>query len=146
LHFANAALYADVNLSPAQYPLIIWDINGWVGTVPYMYASSVATEDTFIKIFNNSTVNGEVTVDVTPDAGGTVLNVSLGTVDAGTIGIFWAANIAELAGVPLNSAFGAVFTVNAPQNSVTAMANQKRPGAVDRVVPVYTGSEGYKVY
>ena len=146
LDFTNDNLYADVSL--AQTTIIIWDINGWVGTVPYMFASGTQAEDTFIKIFNNSTVDGEVTVDVTPDAGGTVLNVSLGTVPAGTIGIFWAGsgagNIAELAGLPLGSAFGAVFIVNAPQNNVTAIADQKRPGAVDRVVPVYTGSEGYK--
>ena len=149
LNFADKTKYSDINLNSTL--IITWDMHGWMGTVPYMYASSVATDDTFIKIFNNSAIDAviysiaaDVYVDVTPDAGGTVYNVRIGTVPEGTVGTFWAKDIAEAAGVPLNSSFGAVFTVTAPQNSITAMANQKRPGAVDRVVPVYTGSEGYK--
>jgi len=142
LDFANDNLYRDVSLNSTK--IIIWDINGWVGTVPYMFASAATQEDTFIKIFNNSTVDGEVTVDVTTDTGTQRLNVSLGTVDAGTVGLFWASNIITAAGLTNPQAFGAVFTVNAPQNSITAMAVQKRIGTSDRVAPVYTGSEGYK--
>ena len=123
----------------------VWTINGWQGTVPYHFSSATQAEDTFIKIFNNSSVSGEVTVDVTTDAGTTATNVSIGTVAAGTVGIFWAHDIAVAAGIA-DGAFAGVYTVNAPQNSITAVANQKRPGGVDRVIPVYTGDAGYKNY
>ena len=151
LNFADKTEYSDVNLDSTL--IITWDMHGWLGTVPYMYASSVATDDTFVKIFNNTAINAvvysidaDVYADVTPDAGGTVYNVHIGTVPAGTVGIFWAKAIAEAAGIPLNSSFGAVFTVTAPKDAVTAMANQKLPGGVDRAVPVYTGTHGYKTY
>ena len=151
LNFADKTKYSDVNLDSTL--IITWDMHGWLGTVPYMYASSVATDDTFVKIFNNTAINAvvysidaDVYADVTPDAGGTVYNVHIGTVPAGTVGIFWAKAIAEAAGIPLNSSFGAVFAVTAPKDAVTAMANQKLPGGVDRAVPVYTGTHGYKTY
>jgi len=151
LNFADKAKYSDVNMDSTL--IITWDMHGWLGTVPYMYASSVAADDTFIKIFNNSAVDApvysihaDVYADVTPDAGGTVYNVRIGAVPAGTVGIFWAKAIAEAAGVPLNSSFGAVFTVAAPKDSVTAMANQKGSGGTERVIPVYTGTHGYKTW
>lgn len=111
-------------------------IGKWMGTVPFIFASGTQAEDTFIRIFNNSSVDGEVTVDVTPGDGRVVEGVSLGTIPARTTGIFWAANIATLASVPLNSSFGAVFTVNAPKDSVMAEAIKKRPGGMDRVLPI----------
>lgn len=123
-------------------------IDGWMGTVLYMFASGTQAEDTFIKIWNNSNVNAAVAVDITPDAGGTVKGVNLGTIPAGTIAIFWAGSgvgsIAALAGLPVGIAFGAVFTVNAPKDSVIAMVNQKRPGGQDRSLPIQTGTHSYK--
>ena len=139
LDFKGAACMNNVTF--AASPAIIWNINGWQGTIPYMWASSDPTQDTFCKIFNNSAINGQVTADVTSDDGSVVATVSLGTLDAGTVGIFWADNIATLAGVTVPGAFATVITVNAPRNSVTAMCDQKRSSGNDRVVPVYTGDD-----
>ena len=139
LDFKGAACMNNVSFSAT--PAIIWNINGWQGTIPYMWASSDPTQDTFCKIFNNSAINGQVTADVTSDDGSVVKTVELGTLNAGTVGIYWADNIATLAEVKVPGAFATVITVNAPRNSVTAMCDQKRPGGVDRVVPVYTGDD-----
>jgi len=144
LDFANNSDFTDVTRS--AYLAVTWDINGWQGTVPYMYATSVAAEDTFIKIFNNSTIDAEVYADITPDAGGTVPNVTVGNIPAGTVGLFWARDMATAAGLTMPGSFAAVFTVNAPKSFVSAMANQKRPGGVDRVIPVYTGPERFYQY
>ena len=125
-----------------------WNINGWQGTLPYMWAASTQAEDTFIKIFNDSNLDASVSVDVTSDDGTVVATVDLANIPAGQVGIFWAFDIATAAGIAIPGPFAATFTVNAATNSVTAMANQKRPGGVDRVVPVYHDGEqaGYKGY
>jgi hypothetical protein len=140
LNFANDTDYNDVNLTSRL--VMTWDINGWQGTLPYMFASGTQATDTFIKIFNDSDVTGDVTVDVTQDSGAVrVQNLQLGQVPARTVGIFWAGDIATLAGLPLDSAgssFAALFTVNAPQNAVTAVSVQKRASGAERVLPIYT--------
>jgi hypothetical protein len=127
-----------------------WDINGWQSVVPYMWAATTEGEDTFIKIYNKSTIAGNVLADVVNDAGTSVgTNLSLGTVSANTVGIFWARNIAPLTtpAISLPNSFAAVFTVNAPKDSVTAMAVQKRLSGIERVIPIYTGTAGnYKNY
>jgi hypothetical protein len=133
----------DYNSDTLASTLVMtWGINGWQGTLPYMWASAVGqSTDTFIKIFNDSTVTGDVTVDVTPDLGPTTPNVALGSIPPGTVGTFWAADIAAAAGITLGAegaSFAALFTVNAPQNAVTAMSVQKRAAATERVVPIYT--------
>ncbi|MCK5219711.1 hypothetical protein KAR10_09315, partial [bacterium] len=123
-----------------------WNMNGWQGTLPYMWASSTASEDTFIKIFNNSTLDADVSVDVNSDDGTVTATVTLAQIPAGTVGIYWANDIATDAGITVPGAFAGIFTVNAPTNSVTAMANQKRAGGVDRVIPVYHDATNYKSY
>jgi hypothetical protein len=136
---AEAGVANQTSLSSAT--AFVWTVNGWQATVPYHWAAATQAEDTFIKIFNNSTTTGNVSADVTPDGGGTV-TISLGSIPAGTIGIFWANAIATAAGVTIPGSFAAVYTVNAPQANVTAMAVQKRSGGSERVLPVYTGAPG----
>jgi hypothetical protein len=108
--------------------------------------ADIATQDTFIKIFNNSSIAAPVSVAVGSDDGTKTGVVALGSIPAKSVGIYWANAIAAAAGLTIPGAFSAVFTLNAPSNLITAVANQKRPGSVDRVLPVYHDGTGYKSY
>lgn len=148
LDFVDDTLYTDVVLS--SQVIMTWDINAWQGQLPYMFASANGpAQDCFIKIFNNGPRAADVTVDLNTDSGATkATNLVLGTIPAGAVGIFYAADIAAAAGVPLDSSFAALFTVNSPTKSVTAIAVQKRPSANDRVLPIYTldGGSTYRQF
>lgn len=153
----TSALSFDLPDLPNTLPILytgdetfVWGINGWIGTVPYMYATAgVArdTSDSFIKIFNNSPIDADVSVTVTSDAGATA-EVLLTAIPLGTVGIFWAGDIAAAAGFAPGTSFAAVFIVNAEKNDITAMANMKRGATADRQLPVYTGDTAntYKTY
>lgn len=130
--------------------------NGWQGTIPYIYASTDPTADTFIKLANNGSINSTVTMSVTNDAG-TITNVTVtptnsisnGTgVNAKSVGQFSASNIATLAGVTMPGAMSVTITVNATNDNITAVCIQKRTGGTDRIIPVYMGStaSAYKQY
>ena len=148
----NVTVSLDLDDEPGAKTLVndqlchMWTINGWQGTVPYMYAAETQSEDTFIKIFNDSNLDADFSVDVTSDDGTTATTVTLTQIPAGTVGIYWANDIATAAGLTPPISFAATFTVNAPTGNVTAMANQKRPGGVDRVIPIYHDVANYKTY
>ena len=147
---ASVSVLADTGKWAAHVPQAAVTLqtiarNGWEGTVPYMWAD-IASQDTFIKIFNNSSIAAPVTVAVTSDDGTKTGTVTLASIPAKSVGIYWANAIATSAGLTIPGAFGAVFTLNAPSNLITAVANQKRPGSVDRVLPVYHDGTGYKSY
>ena len=115
-----------------------WTMNGWQGTIPYIYAATEPSEDTFIKIYNDNSVTADVTIDVTNDDGSVTSIVNLAQIPAGNVAIYWANDIATSAGLTIPGAFAGKLTVNAATAGISVMANQKRPGGVDRVIPVYT--------
>lgn len=132
----NVTLEADVVLGR-------WNINGYQAKLPYIYASD-STYDTFIKFHNGSGNDANVFADITSDDGAeTAENVSLGTIPAGQVGIFWANDIVTTAGVPTNAAYSSVYTLTVAPEDITAIAVQKRSD-FDRVIPVYSGDDAWK--
>ena len=140
----NTTASIDFSDEPGDATLIndqlshTWTMNGWQGTIPYLYAASDASEDTFFKIYNDNSVAADVTIDVTNDDGTVTASVDLTQIPANNVGIFWANDIATSAGLTVPGAFAGKLTVNAATAGISVMANQKRPGGVDRVIPVYT--------
>ena len=71
-------------LHTAMFPrhstlVVIWDINGWVGPSPTCLRQPFRRKTHSSRYSTIAPVGGEVTVDVTSDAGGIVPDVSIGT-------------------------------------------------------------------
>ena len=115
-----------------------WSINGAQFKISYMFNS----DSTFVRIVNESSLDGEITADVQDEAGNTITAVSLGTVPAKGALILRGSeiyNAAKNAGwTPSGPRFTVKLTVAAPEDQVSAVAVQKIPGGVDRVIPVLT--------
>jgi hypothetical protein len=119
-----------------------WSINGAQLKVPYLYNSS----STFVRITNEADTDAEVSVDVIDESGNKASQVSLGTVPAhGAILIKadqMVSKAKEAGWTPDNTGrFTATFIVTASPDKVSAVAIQKIPGGVDRVIPVLTPEE-----
>lgn len=99
-----------------------WDINGYQATMPFLLQSGI--QKTFVKFFNNSSLDAEIFVDLS-SADGTIVanNVLLdASLLAGTVGSYNGVDIAALASIPEGTNFTATFTVTAPKTGVVGTA------------------------
>ena len=138
----NEILATDDTVLATDRPIIKWDINGAQFKVPYLFNNA----NTWVRISNDGPVAGEITVDVFDENGNKQSNVSLGTVSPNSSVLIYASDIVNAA---INAGwsatnvtrFTAIFTVAAPAGNISAVAVQRIPGGVDRVIPVLD-SEG----
>ena len=126
----------DTNLF-SDRSIIKWDINGAQFKVPYLYNNS----NTWVRISNDGPVAGEITADVFDEAGNKQTNVSLGVVQPNSSVVIYASDIVNAAiqagwAATNVTRFTAIFTVAAPAGNISAVAVQRIPGGVDRVIPV----------
>jgi len=138
LDFASDTTYNDDSLIAGDV-IYEWNINGAQFKIPYLYNSS----STFVRIANEASMAGEISVDLFDESGNIIRGVSLGTVPGQGARVIFANEIVEAAKAAgwtpdSTGRFTAIFTVAAPANNVSAIAVQKIPGGVDRVIPVLT--------
>ena len=130
-----------VTLGAAADGIYSWAHNCYAATTPYINQS--ATYLTFMKFYNNSTLDASVIVDATPDDGtGAVTNQTLSqTIPAGTVGFFRASDIATELGITAE-AFAMRFIITAPANQVFGTVVQKS-AIGQRVLPLYSNGANY---
>jgi len=127
--------YTSVNASDNQF--ITWNINGSQFKIPYLYNNS----STWVRISNDGPVAGDISVDLFDESGNRITNLQLGTVNPNSSVVLYASDIVNAAisaGWTATNVgrFTAIFTVTAPGSNISAVAVQRIPGGVDRVIPV----------
>lgn len=138
-------------LSPASGVAATWQTwipNGYQAFNPYMYvgmSNAEHTNDVFIRLYNSSSVNAHVYVDVYPADGSAAQRLTLADIPSNQAGLYWAADIGTAAGYASGTSYAALFTVTAPKDLVNGVSFMKRTGG-ERQMPLYKSISGASNY
>ncbi|MBN2895217.1 MAG: hypothetical protein JXK05_04920 [Campylobacterales bacterium] len=143
---ANVAPAADAHTLLSDADSVVLTINGYQAYSPYIIAS--ADTKTYVKIVNDSNLDGDVTFDVVDENGEqaanlmvkTVFNPAYAALAAGSTGTYSAHDIlaaAQAVNPAVSSKFAVKMTVNAAKGNVYSTVVQTIDGVRERVFQVY---------